>query len=130
LQADTKVRILAAMKGSSRGYRALPLFAALLLSGCDMPVERHAATRPDSGDDLMRILARGTLRVLRPQAAREARFSRDDAALDYEERLIEAYARSKGLRTEWVWVDSRADLISSLLERRGDFIAANFAVTP
>ena len=109
----------------------MPLAAVLLLAGCDMPAERNASARPDTGDDLTRIIARGTLRVLRPQAARQAERKRDDnAPLDYEERLIEAYARSKGLRTEWVWVDSRSDLISSLLAERGDFIAASFAVTP
>jgi membrane-bound lytic murein transglycosylase F len=101
----------------------------LVLAGCDMPASDPDAAAPPVDDDLTRILSRGTLRVLRPQAMRAAPLPRDGYAVDYEDELVEAYARSKGLRTEWIYVDSRAELIPSLLEQRGDFIPASL-VTP
>ena len=110
--------------------RALVLsLLVLLLAGCDMPAPALDPAAAPADDDLSRILSRGTLRVLRPQAMRAAPLPRDGYAVDYEDELVEAYARSKGLRTEWIYVDTRAELIPSLLEQRGDFISASL-VTP
>jgi len=118
--------ILTNMKSSRNRHRALYLsLIAILLAACDMPDRHRAAADLLADDDLTRILSRGTLRVLRPQTVRAAHLPRDGFALDYEDQLVEAYARSKGLRTEWIYVDSRAELIPSLLEQRGDFISAS-----
>jgi membrane-bound lytic murein transglycosylase F len=54
---------------------------------------------------------------------------REGFSLDFEVDLIDAYARSRGLELEWVYVDSHVDLFPALLDGRGDLIAGNLTVT-
>jgi membrane-bound lytic murein transglycosylase F len=104
------------------------LAAVLLFGACDMPDENESTPLAGAGD-LPQILERGTLRVLRPQMVQSPHLPRDGYSLDFEEELVEAYARSQQVELQWVYVDSRADLIPALAKGRGDFIAGNLTVT-
>jgi membrane-bound lytic murein transglycosylase F len=79
--------------------------------------------------DFDAIGERGAIRVLRPQLVTSKHLPRRGYSLDFEVELVDAYARSRGLEIEWVWVDSHTDLFPALLEGRGDLIAGNLTVT-
>jgi membrane-bound lytic murein transglycosylase F len=116
-------------KVQHRGYFLL-LALLLLLSACDMPDEEgYASSAAGPMGDLDGITERGTLRALRPQLALSEHLPRKGFSLDFEVDLIDAYARSRGLELEWVYVDSHVDLFAALLDGRGDLIAGNLTVT-
>ncbi len=81
----------------------------------------------ESGD-LTEIHEQGTLRVLLPMLDPQT-LPRNGHPLDFERELVREYAESNGLTPYWVYVKSRAELIPSLLEGRGDLIAANLTAT-
>lgn len=92
--------------------------------------EAARATVVDTGD-LPAIGKRGTLRVLIPAPHEgESYLPRRGHPLDFELRIVEKFARARGLSPVWVPVPSRRDLIPWLLQGRGDLIAAGLAVTP
>jgi len=118
------------MNGTLHRYRYLALLALLLLVACDMPDDQeHGSSLTGVNGDLDAITERGTLRVLRPQLSLSEHLPRRGYSLDFEVDLIDAYARSRELEVEWVYVDSRADLFPALLDGRGDLIAGNLTVT-
>jgi len=79
--------------------------------------------------DLPLIARSGVLRVLVPVDANSGRAARGGHPLDSELDLIRAYAEQSGLEPHWIYVESRSELFPSLLEGRGDIVAANLTVT-
>lgn len=130
LGPDIAERSWVEMNGKYQYRGCLLVLALLLLVACDMPDE-------DARDDLATgtmvdldtITERGTLRALRPQLTLSEHLPREGFSLDFEVDLIDAYARSRGLEIEWVYVDSHVDLFPALLDGRGDLIAGNLTVT-
>jgi membrane-bound lytic murein transglycosylase F len=114
-----------------RRYLLSAGLALLLLSlAC---VSQEDGTQDDLGfvetGDLPLIARSGVLRVLVPVDADPGRASRGSHPLDSEMNLIRAYAEQKGLEPHWIYVESRSELFPSLLEGRGDIVAANLTVT-
>jgi len=80
--------------------------------------------------DLSDIRESGTLRVLYPRLTHTPHLPRRGHTIDLELELATSYAKSQGLEPVFIYVDSRESLIPSLLEGKGDLIAANLTVTP
>ena len=119
------------MNGKIKNRGCLLLLALLVVVACDMPDEDgHDPSATGPAGDLDTIVERGTLRALRPQLVLSEHLPREGFSLDFEVDLIDAYARSRGLEIEWVYVESHVDLFPALLEGRGDLIAGNLTVTP
>jgi len=103
------------------------LFVATLLGcgpGTPSKIQRELHT-----DDLPGILTRGTLRVL-VEADDERYLPRDGDPIVLERDVASEFAERHGLEIEFVPVDRFSDLVPSLLEGKGDVIAANLTVTP
>lgn len=79
--------------------------------------------------DLPDIVERGQLRILFPRSATATHLPRRGYPLDFERDLAESYARSLNLQPVWIFVESRNELIPSLLEGKGDFVAASLTAT-
>ena len=79
--------------------------------------------------DLADIEIRGQLRILYPRQVQTAHLPRKGYIQDFERELAGDYARQQGLEPVWIYVESREELIPSLLEGKGDFIAANMTAT-
>ena len=113
--------------------RRLPLagLALLLLTlGCVSPeYETQNGFGYVATGDLPLIARSGVLRVLVPVDGNSGRAARGGHPLDSELDLIRAYAEQSGLEPHWIYVESRSDLFPSLLEGRGDIVAANLTVT-
>ncbi len=75
------------------------------------------------------IKQRGTLRILAPRISEQQFLPRSGYPIDYGRTLAARFAERVGLEPEFVWVNSRDDLIPSLLRGSGDLIAANMTVT-
>ena len=119
------------MNGKIKNRGCLLLLALLVVVACDMPDEDgHDPSATGPAGDLDTIVERGTLRALRPQLVLSEHLPREGFSLDFEVDLIDAYARSRGLEIEWVYVESHVDLFPALLDGRGDLIAGNLTVTP
>jgi len=112
----------------------------LLLVGCgaeegsqDSPTPSafvaSAPTYLETGD-LSALTSRGYLRVLSPPHASVEHLPRQGFPHDLEEELLESLASSLDLKLARVTVNGLDELIPSLLEGKGDLIAANFTVTP
>lgn len=118
------------MNGKIKNRGCLLLLALLVVVACDMPDEDgHDPSATGPAGDLDTIVERGTLRALRPQLVLSEHLPREGFSLDFEVDLIDAYARSRGLEIEWVYVESHVDLFPALLDGRGDLIAGNLTVT-
>jgi membrane-bound lytic murein transglycosylase F len=108
------------------------LTGVLLLSCVSCDKDKRGVDEPpfiESGD-LEDIERRGTLRILIPRGNRTAHLPRKGFSLAFEIDLAESYAHARDLEPVFVYVDSRDDLIPSLLDGKGDFVAANMTVTP
>lgn len=79
--------------------------------------------------DLSALHARGQLRIIVPQLGEVDRLPRRGHPAVYERNLAAEFASSLGLEPVWVVVSQRDQLIPTLLEGRGDLIAANLTVT-
>ena len=109
------------MKRAGRGWW-LSLLIGLTLIGCARPApsepEADGSEEPpfiESGD-LAEIHERGTLRILVPRLSRSDHLPREGRSAGLEKELAAAYAYEHGLEPYFVYVDSRAKLIPSLLE--------------
>ena len=121
-KATTKMRVASL---------ALALLALASPFGCTtVDDEPNSGTVPPfiERGDLEEIRKRGVLRVLVPMQT-NGRLPRRGIPLRYERGLVESYARRAQLDLFWVYVESRKELISSLLEGRGDVIVANLTAT-
>ncbi len=118
----------------------LALTVGFLVSGCeaeegsqDSPTPSafvaSAPTYLETGD-LSALTSRGYLRVLSPPHASVEHLPRQGFPHDLEEELLESLASSLDLKLAQVTVNGLDELIPSLLEGKGDLIAANFTVTP
>ena len=79
--------------------------------------------------DLPALTSWGYLRVLSPPHASVEHLPRQGFPHDVEEELLESLATSLGLKLARVTVNGLDELIPSLLEGKGDLIAANFTLT-
>ena len=80
--------------------------------------------------DLPQIKEREHLRVLIPKQGQATYLPRTNNPFTHEQELVEAFAQSLNLTPAWIQTKSYQDLIPSLLEGKGDVIAANFTATP
>lgn len=124
--------------------------AVVLLAGCNPPAPPapvdplavtpivEAAPTPEptpawmwiETGDLGAIRDRKTLRVLTPRQGDDGFLPRKGFPLDFEREAVAEFAKAAGLGLQFVYVDSRDDLMPWLLEGKGDLIAANFTATP
>ncbi|SDK65394.1 transporter substrate-binding domain-containing protein [Microbulbifer yueqingensis] len=79
--------------------------------------------------DLPALRERGVLRLLAPRGEAEDALPRDGLPGSAWRELAEKFARSRGLKPQWVYVESFAGLVPALVEGRGDVIAINFSRT-
>lgn len=95
------------------------------------PLAENETTSPPfiEAGDLPQIEQRGQLRVLLPLRVTAGRLPRRGHSLDFERTIIESYARKKGLKPIFVFVESRDQLLPSLLQGKGDLVAANLTAT-
>ncbi|MCP3981033.1 MAG: transporter substrate-binding domain-containing protein [bacterium] len=101
----------------------------LLIGGaCDSNGGRARASG-ETGD-LAQVKRRGTLRIITPLRGGPALLPRGRSTMNLEQELVSNYAEAIGVRAEWVYVESRDELIDALLEGRGDVVTANLTVTP
>lgn len=118
----------------------LALTIGLFLPGCGPDNESKespkysafvasAPTYQEKGD-LSSLTSRGYLRVLSPPHASVDHLPRQGFPHDLEEELLESLAEALDLKVARVTVDNHEALIPSLLDGKGDLIAANFTVTP
>ena len=80
--------------------------------------------------DLPAIRKHGVLRLLAPRGELDDALPRDGLPSSAWRELAEKFAHSSGLEPQWIYVETFADLISALVEGRGDVIATNFSRTP
>ena len=82
--------------------------------------------------DLDAISQHATLRLLAPRslAMEDESLPRNGLPTSEWRALAEKFAGQRGLKPQWVYVDSFAELIPALQEGRGDIIAINFSRTP
>lgn len=111
-------------------------FTLLLAVGCLVALpacqSEEAPTLPayiETGD-LPQITARGHLRILIPKQGQATYLPRTNNPFTDEQELVETFAQSLNLTPVWIQTASYQDLIPSLLEGKGDIIAANFTATP
>jgi membrane-bound lytic murein transglycosylase F len=110
--------------------------AILVLSACLGCAEPEPSPPPQAAvaveaGDLAQIVESGQLRVLLPLRVGTDRLPRKGRPLfDYDRELAAAYAEQLGVDPVLIYVESREELIPSLLEGRGDLVAANLTVTP
>ena len=112
----------------------------LLLLGCSAEESTDETPQPSSfvasapiykeTGDFPELKSRGYLRVLSPPHASVEHLPRQGFPHDVEEELLESLATSLGLKLARVTVNGLDELIPSLLEGKGDLIAANFTITP
>ncbi|WP_444906999.1 transporter substrate-binding domain-containing protein [Microbulbifer sp. SSSA008] len=79
--------------------------------------------------DLPALLERGVLRLLAPRGPQESALPREGLPATEWRKLAENFARSRGLKPQWVYVDNFSDLIPAVIDGRGDVIATNFSRT-
>ena len=79
--------------------------------------------------DLPAIREHGTLRIIVPRMPRMRRLPRHGHPFEFERTLAGDLARAHGLKVRYVQVDERDDLIPTLVEGRGDLIAAGLTAT-
>lgn len=114
-----------------------------LLSGCG-PDEAQDPTQTrsqiprivESSDtyvekgDLDRLKDRGQLRILLPPYSDDANYlPRHGFPIHFETELLNRFASNIGLEPVWVLVDNFDALIPSLLQGKGDVVAANLTIT-
>ena len=112
----------------------------LLLPGCSPEESTQESPQPSAfvataptykeTGDLPALKSRGYLRVLSPPDASVEHLPRQGFPHDVEEELLESLAASLGLKLARVTVNGLDELIPSLIEGKGDLIAANFTMTP
>jgi len=114
----------------------LIVIGSLQLMGC----EREAATTPvdkpvftsnyvETGD-LDAIKTHGKLRVLVSGLSDDVEYlPRSGLPIHFEVELLTRMAEQLGLEPVWVHAETLDDLVSMLLEGKGDIIAANLTVT-
>jgi len=117
---------------TGRAWRLLALLLPAMLACADgeRQLDDNETTTPpfiESGD-LAEIEQRGQLRVLMPLRD-AARLPRGGYSLDFERKTIERYAAEMKLTPIFVFVESRDQLLPSLLEGKGDLVAANLTAT-
>jgi membrane-bound lytic murein transglycosylase F len=110
----------------SLSCRLIGVLALLIAAACSGAGD---GASPRSIGGLDEVLARGTLRILRPTRDRAEPLPRTGNSLRFEYELVETYCSHIGVEPEYVYVDSRDRLIPSLLEGRGDVIVGNMTVT-
>ena len=93
------------------------------------PTRTEAPTYVESGD-LASIVEHGHLRILSPPHSHTTHLPRQGFPHNHEHELLERFAESIGVQLGYVTVEQYQDLMPSLLEGKGDLIAANFTVTP
>lgn len=125
------------------GYilRCLLLFVFLAqLTGCDASEENLTpANTPASNKsfenyielgDLPALKEREKLRVLLTDVNIDVPYlPRQGLPVHYEIDLISQFAEQLGLHPEWIYVENFDDLLSMLLEGKGDVAAANLTIT-
>ncbi len=112
----------------------------LLLLSCGAEEESKESSKPSAfvssaptyleTGDLDALKSRGYLRVLSPPHASVAHLPRQRFPHDVEEEFLGSLAFSLDLKLVRVTVNGLDELLPSLLEGKGDLIAANFTVTP
>ena len=91
--------------------------------------QNTASTQPSS-NDLDMIKQRGVLRIIVPSNLDGGQFlPRFASPVDQQQQVAQEFAKSLGVKPEIVPVFSMKDMLSSLLDGRGDLIAANITVT-
>jgi membrane-bound lytic murein transglycosylase MltF len=102
--------------------------AILVLSACLGCAEPEPSPPPQAAvaveaGDLAQIVESGQLRVLLPLRVGTDRLPRKGRPLfDYDRELAAAYAEQLGVDPVLIYVESREELIPSLLEGRGDLV--------
>ncbi|MEJ2216050.1 MAG: transporter substrate-binding domain-containing protein [Gemmatimonadota bacterium] len=100
---------------------AVFLLTALAATGC--------GPKPRTGD-LPALRESGEVRILAPRLREPEVLPRQGQPLEFGQDLAESFVRSLGLKPVFVYVDRYEDLIPSLLNGRGDLIAASLTETP
>jgi membrane-bound lytic murein transglycosylase F len=91
---------------------------------------KHRAGGEHRVADLKQIRWRRQLRVLLPNVRTALSYQPEAASShEYEIELVKRFAEKHYLELEWIHVDNWDDLIPSLLEGKGDLIAANITIT-
>jgi membrane-bound lytic murein transglycosylase F len=108
------------------------ILLVLLLSACSGELAERGDTEPPfvEAGDLAEITSRGQLRIILPRRNLSQRLPRSGLSMGFEQSLAEAYARELGLEPLWIYVESRDQMLTWLLEGKGDFVASNLTATP
>jgi len=112
---------------------AAALLAATVFACADRPSESPEAAAEDgylSVGDLPTIRERGSIRILARRFSSADGLPRSGHPARMEHELAERFARSQGVEPEFVWVDEYSELIPTLLNGKGDLIAALLTATP
>jgi len=89
-----------------------------------------AATAPND-EKTSPLKERGVLRVIRPDARDDDEFfGSGSGKAGFDREILDGFARLHGLKLELVTVPTWAELIPTLLERKGDLAAGRFTITP
>lgn len=80
--------------------------------------------------DLEQLKDRGQLRILLPPYSDDANYlPRHGFPLHFETELLSRFANNIGLEPVWIYVNSFDALIPTLLQGKGDVVAANLTIT-
>lgn len=129
-----------ARRGSTRTTSGIPplyLLAVLagisLIAGCASgggdESSGSAVPKYIEAGDLDAIRERGYLRILMPPH-RPLTLPRRGYTIDQDQQLAEELARSLGLIPEVITIRNRSELLSALLQGRGDVVLARLTATP
>ncbi len=79
--------------------------------------------------DIETLAERGSIRLLAPRFPIASSFPRAGFSVDTYQDLAQAFVHAQGLKPEWIYVNSYAELLPALNAGKGDIVVTNLSVT-